>query len=193
MSASPPPPPYSESESKPPPHCPSYYAEQPFASSSHTRDTPSTFRVGLRDLRDPLVQIKHLKLHLHFLGALHDLKRRVESASEGSLPPLTSELDGEQRWSWFVNLAVERQVTHICELDIRAHDSLTWIRFQRWVEHLPPPSKFNTLEKFVRRNLPPLDVWMVLHAYLLNPQSVVFCLRQPKSDFIYSIKVFRRR
>jgi hypothetical protein len=46
------------------------------------------------------------------------------------------------------------------------------IRFQRWVEHLPPPSKLNTLEKFVRRNLPPLDVWMVLHAYLLNPQSV---------------------
>ena len=126
MSASPPPPPYSESESKPPPHCPSYYAEQPFASSSHTRDTPSTFRVGLRDLRDPLVQIKHLKLHLHFLGALHDLKRRVESSSAGSLPPLTSELDGEQRWSWFVNLAVERQVTHICELDIRAHDPLTW-------------------------------------------------------------------
>jgi len=67
------------------------------------------------------------------------------------LPPLISELDGEQRWSWFVNLAVER--------------------FQRWVENLSPPSKLNTLEKFVRRNLPPLDVWMVLHAYLLNPQS----------------------
>ena len=46
------------------------------------------------------------------------------------------------------------------------------VRFQRWVEHIPPPSKLNTLEKFVRRNLPPLDVWMVLHAYLLNPQSV---------------------
>lgn len=46
------------------------------------------------------------------------------------------------------------------------------IRFQRWVEHLPPPSKLNTFEKFVRRNLPPLDVWMVFHAYLLNPQSV---------------------
>jgi hypothetical protein len=173
MSASPPPPPYSESESESPPPCPSYYPEQPFASSSHTRDTPSTFRVGLHDLRDPLVQIKHLKLHLLFLGALHDLRRRVESSSE--LPPLICELDGEQRWSWFVNLAVERRVTHICELDIRVHDPLTWtggIRFQRWVEHLSPPSKLNTLEKFVRRNLPPLDVWMVLHAYLLNPQSV---------------------
>jgi hypothetical protein len=176
MSASPPPPPYSESESGSPPSCPSYYPEQPFASSSHTQDTPSTFRVGLRDLRDPLVQIKHLKLHLLFLGALYDLRRRVESSSEGSLPPLIGELDGEQRWSWFVNLAVERRVTHIYELDIRVHDPLTLtgavIRFQRWVEHLSPPSKLNTLEKFVRRNLPPLDVWMVLHAYLLNPQSV---------------------
>ena len=123
MSASPPPPPYSEFESESPvPCCP----EQPFASSSHTRDTPSTFRVGHRDLCGPLVQIKHLKLHLLFLSALHDLRRRVESSSEGSLPPLIGELDGEQRWSWFVYLAVERQVTHIYELDIWVHDPLTW-------------------------------------------------------------------
>ena len=126
MSASPPPPPYSESESESPVPCPLYCPEQPFASSSHARDTPSTFRVGLRDLCDPLVQIKHLKLHLLFLGALHDLRRRVESSTEGSLPPLVGELDGEQRWSWFVNLAVERRVTHIYELDIWVHDSLTW-------------------------------------------------------------------
>jgi hypothetical protein len=44
------------------------------------------------------------------------------------------------------------------------------LRFQRWVEHLSPPSKSHTLAKFVRNEMPPLDVWMVLHAYLLNPQ-----------------------
>jgi hypothetical protein len=128
-----------------------------------------TFRIGLHDLHDPLVQIKHLRLHLLFLGALHDLRRRVESSNEGLWPLLVCELDGEQRWSWFVHLAVERQVSHI-----GLTFSLTWtrvIRFQRWVEHLSPPSKLNTLARFVRNNLPPLDVWMVLHAYLLNPQS----------------------
>jgi hypothetical protein len=175
MSASPPPPPYSESEFESPAPCPLYYPEQPFASSSHTRDTPSPFRVGLHDLRDPLVQIKHLKLHLLFLSALHDLRQRVESSNEGSLPPMICELGGEQRWSWFVNLAVERRVTHMnLTSGLLTHSQWTAgvIRFQRWVEHLSPPSKLNTLEKFVRRNLPPLDVWMVLHAYLLNPQSV---------------------
>lgn len=69
-----------------------------------------TFPVGLHELHDPLVQVKHLKLHVLFLGALHDLRRRVESINEASWPPLISELDGERRWSWFVNLAVERQV-----------------------------------------------------------------------------------
>jgi hypothetical protein len=44
------------------------------------------------------------------------------------------------------------------------------LRFQRWVEHLSPPSRTHTLSKFVRNDMPPLDVWMVLHAYLLNPQ-----------------------
>ena len=44
------------------------------------------------------------------------------------------------------------------------------LRFQRWVEHLSPPSRSNTLAKFFRDDMPPLDVWMVLHAYLLNPQ-----------------------
>ncbi|KAI0248716.1 hypothetical protein BJV78DRAFT_1276476 [Lactifluus subvellereus] len=142
-----PPPPYSESPGPSPPHS----TEQPSASSSRSQDTPLTFHVGLHELRGPLVQVKHLKLHLCFLGALHDLRKRVESLIDPTWSPLISERDGEQRWSWFVNLAVER--------------------FQRWVEHLSPPSKSNTLARFVRNNMPPLDVWMVLHAYFLNPQS----------------------
>ncbi|KAI9513159.1 hypothetical protein F5148DRAFT_1156507 [Russula earlei] len=149
MTSSPPPPPYSESESPLP--GPLYSPQQPLASASRSRDTSLTFRIGLHELQDPLVQTKHLRLHLLFLGALHDLRRKVESVDDGPWPPLIGELDGEQRWSWFVNLAVER--------------------FQRWIEYLPPPSKSNTFAKFVRNDVPPLDVWMVLHAYLLNPQS----------------------
>ncbi|KAI9447796.1 hypothetical protein H4582DRAFT_2068384 [Lactarius indigo] len=145
-------PPYSEPHEPSPLYSPLDSPSQPLASSSSgSRDNPLTFHVGLHELQDSLVKIKHLKLHLCFLGALHDLRKRVETAAHASWPLLIRELDGERRWSWFVNLAVER--------------------FQRWVEHLFPPSRSNTFAKFVRRDMPPLDVWMVLHAYLLSPQS----------------------
>src|ERR1700735_2345505 len=103
------PPPYSESQEP----SPLYNSSQPLASSSSSRprENPLTFHVGLHELQDSLVQIKHLKLHLCFLGALHDLRRRVESAADASWPPLIRELDGRRRWSWFVNLAVERSVS----------------------------------------------------------------------------------
>ncbi|KAH8986680.1 hypothetical protein EDB92DRAFT_2020747 [Lactarius akahatsu] len=131
---------------------PLYSPSQPLASSSSgSRDKPLTFHVGLHELQDSPVKIKHLKLHLCFLGALHDLRKKVQSKTYATWPPLIRKLDGEQRWSWFVNLAVER--------------------FQRWVEHLSPPSGPNTFAEFVCSDMPPLDVWMVLHAYLLNPQS----------------------
>ena len=109
------PPPYSESPEPSPLYTPTH-PTQPLASSSssQSRDNLPTFHVGLRELQGSLVQIKHLKLHLRFLGALHDLRRRVESATDASWPPLIRQLDGEQRWSWFVNLAVERSVSHGC-------------------------------------------------------------------------------
>jgi hypothetical protein len=171
MSASPPPPPYCESEQPLP--SPSYSPQQPEASSSRSHSTSPVFRVGLHDLREPLVQIKHLRLHLLFLGALHDLKRRVESKSEPSWPPFISELDGEHRWSWFVNLALERRVPNICRhfsYKTHSHGFGSVIRFQRWVECLSPPVKSNTFARFIRNDMPPIDVWMVLHAYMLNPQ-----------------------
>ncbi|KAI0265155.1 hypothetical protein BC834DRAFT_802695, partial [Gloeopeniophorella convolvens] len=144
-----PPPPYSERpealNSSPP------NPEQPVASSSRSSNTSPMFHVGLRAIHAPLVEIRHLRLHLSLLYALQGLRTRVESANEPSWPPLASSLGGEQRWTWFVNLAVER--------------------FQRWLEKLSPPSRSNTLAKFVRNDMPPIDVWMVLHAYLLNPQS----------------------
>ncbi|KAH9044046.1 hypothetical protein EDB83DRAFT_2295197 [Lactarius deliciosus] len=141
-------PPYSEVHEP----SPLYRPSQPLASSSSgSRDKPLTFRVGLHELQDSLVKIKHLKLHLCFLGALHDLRKKVQSKTYATWPALIRELDGERRWSWFVNLAVDR--------------------FQRWVEHLSPPSGPNTFAKFVCSDMPPLDVWMVFHAYLLSPQS----------------------
>lgn len=56
------------------------------------------------------------------------------------------------------------------------------LRFQRWVEHITPPSRSHTLAKFVRNDMPPLDVWMVLHAYLLNPQLAPAVPSKPVSE-----------
>ena len=102
------PPPYSESQEPSPLYTRSQPLAAPVASSSRSRNNSLTFHVGLHELQDSLVQIKHLKLHLCFLGALYDLRRRVESEADASWPPLIRELDGERRWLWFVNLAVER-------------------------------------------------------------------------------------
>ncbi|KAH9046713.1 hypothetical protein EDB84DRAFT_1264688 [Lactarius hengduanensis] len=136
-------PPYSEVHEP----SPLYSSSQPLASSSSgSRDKPLTFHVGLHELQDSLVKIKHLKLHLCFLGALHDLRKKVQSKTYATWPPLIRELDGERRWSWFVNLAVER--------------SVPWFIFYR----THSPNSFAV-------TMPPLDVWMVLHAYLLSPQS----------------------
>ena len=102
------PPPYSESQESSPLYSPT---SQPLASSSsQSRENLLTFHVGLRELQDSLVQIKHLKIHLCFLGALQDLRRRVESVADASWPPLIRELDAERRWLWFVTLAIERSV-----------------------------------------------------------------------------------
>jgi hypothetical protein len=46
---------------------------------------------------------------------------------------------------WFITLAIDR--------------------FEQWVKSL----QFVPLEKFINKQFPPIDVWMVWHAYLLNP------------------------
>ena len=66
----------------------------------------------------------------------------------------------------------------------------TTARFQRWAEHITLPSRSHTLAKFVRNDMPPLDVWMVLHAYLLNPQlASAVPSKNPFLNFL--LKVFR--
>ncbi|KAJ8579442.1 hypothetical protein M405DRAFT_704972, partial [Rhizopogon salebrosus TDB-379] len=87
-----------------------------------------------------LVRPDQLSVHLQLLAAFNQLKQRV-IASESLIAGL--EADSEKRWVWFVNLAVER--------------------FERWCLSLKPT---DTIEQ----HLPPIDVTMVWHAYLLNPR-----------------------
>ncbi|KAH9832611.1 uncharacterized protein C8Q71DRAFT_879588, partial [Rhodofomes roseus] len=93
----------------------------------------------------PLVDPEHLKAHLGLLGAFKELRQRVESCSDDYLPQIAQFLDGPQRWAWFVGLAVER--------------------FHRWVKHV----KHTELATWVMEEVPPLDVLMIWHAYMLNP------------------------
>ncbi|KAG2145431.1 uncharacterized protein EDB93DRAFT_504192 [Suillus bovinus] len=86
-----------------------------------------------------LVRPDQLKAHLQLLAAFSHLKQRVV-ASENLIAGLES--DSEKRWVWFVNLAVER--------------------FERWCLTI---KQSDTVE----HRLPPIDVTMVWHAYLLNP------------------------
>lgn len=85
------------------------------------------------------------KHHLALLGAFAQLRKEVEEVTEAVSPVLAKQENAERRWSLFVGLAVER--------------------FERWVRL----AKYESLEKFIAEELPPLDVVMVWHTYLLNP------------------------
>ncbi|KAG2104330.1 uncharacterized protein F5147DRAFT_579917 [Suillus discolor] len=89
-----------------------------------------------------LIRSYQLRAHLQLLAAFSHLEQRV-GASENLIAGLES--DSEKRWVWFVNLAVER--------------------FERWCLTI---KQSDTVEQ----HLPPIDVTMVWHAYLLNPRQV---------------------
>ncbi|EIN11322.1 hypothetical protein PUNSTDRAFT_50377 [Punctularia strigosozonata HHB-11173 SS5] len=107
---------------------------------------PTAFTIGSKKLDNPLVDVPELKVHLDLLGAFYVLKNAVSSGVDERLPqPVRALAEPEQRWGWFVSLAVER--------------------FQRWLYDV----KATPLDSWVEQEVPPLDVWMVWHAYLLNP------------------------
>ncbi|KIM61444.1 hypothetical protein SCLCIDRAFT_16109 [Scleroderma citrinum Foug A] len=89
-----------------------------------------------------LVTPTQLKGHLALLHAFHTLKTSVQDGNDSRFPAAARKLDERRRWAWFVALAVER--------------------FERWCV---------TIEDMdvEWRGLPPIDVAMVWHAYLLNP------------------------
>ncbi|KDQ53342.1 hypothetical protein JAAARDRAFT_161844 [Jaapia argillacea MUCL 33604] len=105
---------------------------------------PQTFLIGSKATLQPLVQPEQLKFHLRLLQAFWDLRVAVEER-QWEVPHLPAEK--ELRWAWFVHLAVER--------------------FERWIPTLGAPNE--PIEIWVEKNMPPLDVFMVWHAYSLNP------------------------
>lgn len=109
---------------------------------------PASYEIGSTTRTEPLVSVQYLKAHLCLLGAFKSLRTSVENAGDDQLPILALGLDKSQRWSWFVGLAVDR--------------------FHRWVETV----ECGPLKSWVDTELPPLDVLMIWHAYMLNPRYV---------------------
>ncbi|KAG9128428.1 hypothetical protein FRC07_012536 [Ceratobasidium sp. 392] len=95
----------------------------------------------------PLVTIAELKAHLLLLGAFEQLKRKCEEADlvdlQKKLPPLRT----EAKWPLFLERARER--------------------FDLWVAKVVNgrPGRTNLWHE----EIPPLDVLVIWHAYLLNP------------------------
>ncbi|OCH91521.1 hypothetical protein OBBRIDRAFT_834175 [Obba rivulosa] len=105
------------------------------------------YKIGSAVLTKPLVKVEQLKAHLALLKAFRELRTSVEQCGAAELPVVAGWLKGPERWAWFVELAVER--------------------FHRWLTTVPtgPP-----IQPWTEREVPPTDVLMVWHAYMLNPR-----------------------
>ncbi|RDB24427.1 hypothetical protein Hypma_008478 [Hypsizygus marmoreus] len=107
---------------------------------------PELFHVG-RWPTSPLIDVAQLKGHLTLLREFASLKSTVDAlehnAGKACLDQMPEEKD--RRWAWFIGRAVER--------------------FERWCKTL----QIRDSEKRIENWLPPLDVIMVWHAYMLNP------------------------
>lgn len=150
--------PVPENHSYPHTH-PAHGSSQSYADDPPTEPTPehpptytfpTSFSIGGKETGRLLVDIPEIKGHLALLNALDALKTEVEGwepSAEGGLARMPA--DKEKRWAWFVSLAVER--------------------FDMWCRSLPEPG-YGGGKQRLEDNLPPLDVLMVWHSYMLNPR-----------------------
>ncbi|TFK20552.1 hypothetical protein FA15DRAFT_708011, partial [Coprinopsis marcescibilis] len=131
---------------------PSYSSEAAPGTSKNTVDDsgtlptytfPTKFVIGGVPTDSLLITAPEIKGHLALLNAFAELKKNVHAWPDSipNMPP-----DEEKRWGWFVNMAVER--------------------FDRWVRALKPTDDSIAIEDV----LPPIDVLMVWHSYMLNPR-----------------------
>ena len=147
----------------------------PSTSTSGDQSTPppyyleeACFPVGGKVPKNAFVTAPQLKAHLGQLKAFRELKERVTDLEANQdvrrkLPSLAQELGPQDRWTWFLELALERYVllNHGARLGFA---DLQLCRFHRWVSKL---SVF--LQPNGTLHNPPLDVWLIWHAYMLNP------------------------
>lgn len=130
----------------PPPSYPANNHGAQSYSSPPAYTFPQLFRIGHKQTSGPLVTAAALHSHLGLLRHFWNLRQAVESGQDARIPAFALAPEPGLRWAWFVTLAVDR--------------------FERWVKGM----RYNYA---VDESLPPIDVAMVWHAYLLNPGYVV--------------------
>lgn len=86
---------------------PSYPDAQATTAKPAAPEIPASFQVGDKTLPEPFVNTAQLKLHLSLLDAFYNLRWTVEQGTRLNVPWIEP-LKADQRWAWFVTLAVER-------------------------------------------------------------------------------------
>ncbi|KAK7037408.1 hypothetical protein VNI00_011158 [Paramarasmius palmivorus] len=113
-------------------------------------DEPALYAIG-QAFTSPLVSMSHVKGHLRLLHAFATLRSQIINLSERDIEdkfPWFTPHNKDKRWAWFVGLAVER--------------------FELWCRWASDRD-INDINDLLQYYLPPLDVFMVWHAYMLNP------------------------
>ncbi|PPR02797.1 hypothetical protein CVT24_002220, partial [Panaeolus cyanescens] len=120
----------------------SHVVSTPSGSSESTTESPRNFVIGKNTFSQPLVDIPPVEGHLALLHAFSDLK---EAAVKLAFFDAFRGWNDDTKWWHFVGVAVER--------------------FDVWCERLNEGDLHTSWDVF----LPPVDVLMVWHSYLLNP------------------------
>jgi len=137
--------------------------EQPPPSyTEYPTELPTTFPIGKHEV-PPLVNVTDLQAHLWLLGAFDHLKYTVQHPPEGFPPGIQQ----EHLWVLFLNKAVHR---------FESFMSATW------------PN--NAVVASTEATMPPLDVLLVWHTYLLVRRPVPpvfyylsFCFQNPRTYY----------
>lgn len=74
---------------------------------SPTYAFPTSFSIGRQSV-NAVVSPEQLKGHLALLRIFYALRTTVEDAQDERFPAWARNITPEQRWSWFISLAVER-------------------------------------------------------------------------------------
>lgn len=113
--------------------------EHPPPYAEHLTQVPTTFPIGIGEKNvHPLVNVTELQAHLRILGAFDILKCKVQDQ------PRPEGMSKDDVWALFVNRAVHR-----------------------FYAYLQAPWPSGTIQGSSEATMPPLDVLMVWHSYLL--------------------------
>ncbi|KIM19567.1 hypothetical protein M408DRAFT_83383 [Serendipita vermifera MAFF 305830] len=134
------------------------HEEGPPEYTEYPTKLPESFPIGPHKVQ-PLVNVTGLQAHLKLLGAIHKLKQNVQSQEDG-----IAARNKDQAWVVFVNRAV--------------HRFYQWTT-SPWSRHLP---------RLTEQVVPPLDVIMVWHSYLLNPRAYYEDSRRMETDYCINLQ-----